>query len=319
MLKAVAAFLIAVGLTLGLLSLVGASPSPQAASAHAEDDIPPRYLRLYQQAARTCPGLPWTVLAAIGSVESDHGRSTMPGVRSGQNSAGAGGPMQFLASTWATYGVDHDGDGRKDRYDPGDAIHGAARYLCAHNAGKGGRDLRRAIWHYNHDDAYVREVLKRAARYASPTTTGSGHGVAVVRAALRWLGTPYSWGGGNANGPTYGTAHGAHIKGFDCSGLALYAWAQVGVRLPRVAADQYNAGRHIPRSQLRPGDLVFFAHNPSNPRTIHHVGIYLSRGRMIHAPQTGDVVRIAKFAGNPYRERQYAGATRPTLTHSRNS
>jgi cell wall-associated NlpC family hydrolase len=320
MLKATAALTLAVTLTLGLISLGGAPgslnaqpTSAGAPSTHAKDDIPPRYLRWYMDAARTCPGLPWNVLAAIGSMESDHGRSTLPGIHSGENSAGAGGPMQFLAATWAAYGVDHDRDGRADRYDPGDAIHGAARYLCANRAGKGGEHLRRAIWHYNHDDAYVREVLKRAARYAAPTPTavGSGHGATAARAALRWLGTPYSWGGGTASGPSYGIAHGARIKGFDCSGLALHAWAQAGVRLPRVAADQYNAGPHIPRSQLRPGDLIFFAHNPGNPRSIHHVGIYLDRGRMIHAPQTGDVVRIAQFAGNPYRERQYAGATRP--------
>ncbi|MFD0535276.1 C40 family peptidase [Actinomadura luteofluorescens] len=85
------------------------------------------------------------------------------------------------------------------------------------------------------------------------------------------------------------------------------------MRLPRVAADQYNAGTHIPRFQLQPGDLLFFAINPRNPATIHHVGIYHGRGRMIHAPHTGDVVRISQFTGNPYRERQYIGAARPAF------
>ncbi|MFI0484365.1 C40 family peptidase [Actinomadura sp. 9N215] len=166
------------------------------------------------------------------------------------------------------------------------------------------------MWQYNHADWYVRKVLAQAARYATPTATGRG--AAAVRAALRWLGTPYSWGGGGPSGPTYGIAHGAGTKGFDCSGLTQYAWARAGVRLPRVAVAQYNTGTHIPRAQLQPGDLLFFATNPANPATIHHVGIYHGRGRMIHAPHTGDVVRISQFTNNPYRERQYVGATRPT-------
>ncbi|MFI0351019.1 NlpC/P60 family protein [Actinomadura sp. 9N407] len=321
MLKALTGGALAFAVPLGLICTAAApgsnaqTSSAGAPTAHAKDDIPTAYLRWYLDAAQTCPGLPWNVLAAIGSVESDHGRSTLPGIHSGQNSAGAGGPMQFLAGTWAAYGIDHNRDGHTNRYDPADAIHGAANYLCANHAGKGGKHLRQAIWHYNHADWYVRKVLDKAADYAAPasapTALGSGHGPTAARAALRWLGTPYSWGGGRPTGPSHGIEHGAHIKGFDCSGLALYAWAQAGVRLPRVAADQYNAGPHVPRSQLRPGDLIFFAHNPSNPRSIHHVGIYLSHGRMIHAPHTGDVVRIAQFAGNPYRENQYAGATRP--------
>ncbi len=304
-------------LPLGLLALAAdRNPAAGAASelagaptAEAKRDIPPAYLRWYLDAAHTCPGLPWNVLAAIGKTESDHGRSTAPGVHTGENHAGAGGPMQFLAATWTAYGVDADHDGRKDRYNPADAIHGAAHYLCANHAGKGGAHLRRAIWHYNHSDTYVRNVLAQAARYATPTT--SRRGATAVRAALRWLGTPYSWGGGGPTGPTYGFAQGTGIKGFDCSGLTQYAWAQAGIRLPRVAADQYNTGTHIPRPQLQPGDLLFFATNPNAPATIHHVGIYYGSGRMIHAPHTGDVVRISQFTGNPYRERQYIGATRP--------
>ncbi|TDB83783.1 hydrolase Nlp/P60 [Actinomadura sp. 7K534] len=285
-----------------------------APTAEAKRDIPPAYLRWYLDAAQTCPGLPWNVLAAIGKIESDHGRSTMPGVQSGENHAGAGGPMQFLAPTWAAHGADGDHDGHKDRYNPADAIHGAANYLCANGAGKGGKHLRRAIWHYNHADWYVRKVLAQAARYAAPTATGRG--ATAVKAALRWLGTPYSWGGGGPSGPTYGIAHGAAIKGFDCSGLTQHAWAQAGARIPRVAADQYNAGTHIPRRALQPGDLLFFASNTDNPATIHHVGIYYGHGRMIHAPHTGDVVRIAQFTGDPHRERQYIGATRPATSHT---
>ncbi|TDD84304.1 lytic murein transglycosylase, partial [Actinomadura rubrisoli] len=248
--KAVAAC--AAALTLPLLLIVlltghntasGADPeSAGAPTAFAKTDIPPAYLRWYQDAAATCPGLPWNILAAIGSVESDHGRSRLPGIHSGQNPAGAGGPMQFLAATWTAYGIDGDHDGRTDRYNPADAIHGAARYLCANHAGKGGRHLYQAIWRYNHADWYVRKVLVQARRYATATSTGSRRGALAVRAALRWLGTPYAWGGGGTTGPGYGIAQGAGIKGFDCSGLAQYAWAQAGIHIPRIAADQYNAG-----------------------------------------------------------------------------
>ncbi|MEV4251979.1 NlpC/P60 family protein, partial [Spirillospora sp. NPDC049652] len=314
MLKAAAAAG-AASLTLLLLLVPSASSSSPgrdvagAPTAQARHDIPPDYLRWYMDAAQTCPGLSWAILAAIGKTESDHGRSPEPGVRSGENYAGAGGPMQFLAATFAAYATDGDDDGRTDRYNPADAIHTAARYLCANGAGKGGTHLRAAIYAYNHSDAYVTGVLALAAKYAVPTATTRGQ--AAVRAALRWLGTPYSWGGGNASGPTRGIAQGANTVGFDCSGLTQYAWARAGIHLARIAADQYRAGPHIPRDQLAPGDLLFFAHNPTNPGTIHHVALYLGNGRMIHAPQTGDVVRTTTFTGNPYREREYVGATRP--------
>ncbi|MGI8333655.1 NlpC/P60 family protein [Actinomadura scrupuli] len=281
-----------------------------APTAYAGKDIPTDYLRWYTAAARTCPGLPWAILAGIGKTESDHGRSHAPGVQSGTNSAGAQGPMQFLAPTWAQYGVDADGDGSKNAYDPADAIYGAANYLC-HSGAHDGTDagIRRALFAYNHAGWYVDLVLKHATHYA--VRVASGQGGVAVQAALRWLGTPYSWGGGGPNGPTYGSGRGAGTKGFDCSGLAQYAWAQAGIHLDRIAAAQYNNGPHVPRDQLRPGDLLFFATNPSKPATIHHVALYFGDGRMIHAPHTGDHVRISPFTGDPTREAEYAGATRP--------
>src|SRR5690606_27990039 len=110
-------------------------------SRSARDDIPEDYLRLYKEhGARV--GVQWNVLAAIGKRETDHGRSTLPGVRSGTNYAGAAGPMQFLISTWGGkpridvrsetvngYASDGDGDGIADVYNPADAILGAARML----------------------------------------------------------------------------------------------------------------------------------------------------------------------------------------------
>ena len=129
-------------------------------------DIPADYLALYQQAATTCPGLSWTVVAAIGSIESSHGRLAAPGVRDGANFAGAMGPMQFLAPTWAAYGVDGDKDGKRDVYNAGDAVFGAANYLCASGGGDPAR-LPDAIWAYNHADWYVDRVLVLALRYGA--------------------------------------------------------------------------------------------------------------------------------------------------------
>jgi membrane-bound lytic murein transglycosylase B len=121
----------------------------------------PLYNAYYHQAATTCPGLSWTVLAAIGQVESGHGRNPS------MSSAGALGPMQFLPSTFASYAVDGDHDGRLDIMSPGDAIYTAAHYLCANGAGGGGQALYDAIWHYNHADWYVQMVLALAQKYAA--------------------------------------------------------------------------------------------------------------------------------------------------------
>jgi hypothetical protein len=144
------------------------APTPGRA---ATAEIPAGYLRLYRSAARRCRGLSWSVLAAIGKVESDHGRSRLPGVRSGWNKAGAAGPMQFgigqgrAGNAWARYGADFDHDGRTSVYDPGDAIPAAARYLCAAGAP---RRLEAALYAYNHSWAYVARVKQLARRYTDP-------------------------------------------------------------------------------------------------------------------------------------------------------
>jgi membrane-bound lytic murein transglycosylase B len=132
----------------------------QPISAFAQSTIPAPYLSLYRSAAGTCAGLPWTVLAGIGAVETGHGANVHRSVK------GAVGPMQFLPSTFAEYGVDGDGDGDADIHNPADAIYSAARYLCLWGAGRGGQALYDAIWAYNHADWYVRLVVQYANAYA---------------------------------------------------------------------------------------------------------------------------------------------------------
>jgi membrane-bound lytic murein transglycosylase B len=146
-----------------------AAPAPKPAarqprpSRAAVADIPADYLRLYRQAG-TRYRIPWSVLAAIGKVESDHGRSRLPGVRSGSNWARACGPMQLgcvphskAGNSWARYGY-----GRP--HDPAQAIPAAARYLVDHGAR---RNLDQAIYAYNHSRTYVARVKQLARRYAS--------------------------------------------------------------------------------------------------------------------------------------------------------
>jgi hypothetical protein len=124
--------------------------------------LPTTYLQLFKEsAARYCPGLSWTVLAAIGQIESADGQNEGP------SSAGALGPMQFEPSTWAQWGIDGFGQtGPPNIMNPYDAVPSAARLLCADGAAQGGQSLYKAIFDYNHADWYVREVLGLAAGYA---------------------------------------------------------------------------------------------------------------------------------------------------------
>ncbi len=154
-------------------------------SARAAREIPALYLSLYQQAAERY-GLDWAILAGIGRVECDHGRDPDPScTREGSvNSAGAGGPAQFIASTWSRYGVDGDGDGRIDRWDPADAIYGMANYL--HASGAPG-DYRKAIFAYNHAGWYVAEVERWASLYRG-AAQGSATSRDVSATTVDWPG-----------------------------------------------------------------------------------------------------------------------------------
>lgn len=140
---------------------------------------------------------------------------------------------------------------------------------------------------------------------------GSSRGDIAAQAAMKMLGVPYSWGGGGPNGPSRGIAQGSGTIGFDCSGLTEYAWAKAGVHTGGSTDPQWRSGVRVPRSQLRPGDLLFFATDPSNPATIHHVGINIDGQRMVHSPRTGRSVEITRWSGDPYREREFIGAVRP--------
>jgi len=295
----VAALMVTV-LILGVATLAaavgGGTPSSTTGSPNGPSPggtapaLPSGWAEMETAAAATCPGLSWSVLAAIGTVESGSGRSTAPGVTSGANSAGAEGPMQFEPSTFAAYAtVGPGGRAPASPYDPIDAVFTAAAMLCADGAGTPA-GLRGAVFAYDHSDAYVDTVLTLSLAFAADPAVDSTV-IATLAFAAGRLGAPYAWGGTGAGG-------------FDCSGLSQAAYAAAGTSLPRVAQDQFGQGPAVPDgSTVQPGDLLFFG---SGPTGVDHVGIYVGSGLMIDAPHAGAVVRTepAGWSG-------LVGATRP--------
>jgi peptidoglycan DL-endopeptidase RipA len=123
---------------------------------------------------------------------------------------------------------------------------------------------------------------------AIPRVYGRQASEYVINRALSQRGVPYSWGGGNAAGASRGIDSGANTVGFDCSGLILYAFAGVGIKLDHYSGSQYNSGRKIPSSQMRRGDVIFYG-----PGGSQHVTLYLGDGQMVEAPYTGSVVKVS--------------------------
>ncbi|MBN2404541.1 MAG: C40 family peptidase [Coriobacteriia bacterium] len=163
------------------------------------------------------------------------------------------------------------------------------------------------------EERQAKLAAERAAALAKSTASNSGSsgraatdpdslGVGrsdVVAIAMQYLGVPYVWGGSSPSG-------------FDCSGLSVYVYNQVGVSLPRTSYSQYKVGQHIDADRLdllAPGDLVFFG-TDGDPSRVHHVGIYVGSGNFIHAPQTGDVVKISSLTERIASRGDYVGASR---------
>lgn len=140
----------------------------------------------------------------------------------------------------------------------------------------------------------------RGGRPFDPAALGAPH-PEVVSIARRYVGrTPYVWGGTTPSG-------------FDCSGLVLYCYRELGIALPRTSRQQYRVGAFIPPDRLdllQPGDLVFFGRG-GDPGRVHHVGIYIGGGDMIHAPQTGELVSVASLTGRIASRGDYVGGVRP--------
>ena len=280
--------------------------------ALAKGAVPAAYSTIVQKWGNLCPALNPALLAAQLYQESGFN----PNARS---AAAAEGIAQFIPGTWATHGIDGNGDGVRNVWDPRDAIPSAASYDCqlasyvkdvpgnltenmlaSYNAGSYAVIKYGGVPPYEETRNYVKTITTLEESFAAPVSRvdPSKQAAGAIYYAQKKLGTPYLWGGN-------GTA--ADSGRFDCSGLTKAAYKSVDVELPRVANDQYNAGPHPKRAELLPGDLVFFSDDLTNSRAIRHVGIYVGGGYMIDAPRTGAVIRF-----DPIDTGDYFGATRVT-------
>jgi cell wall-associated NlpC family hydrolase len=300
-------------------------------STEAANSIPSNYLKWFQRVGLQY-NVPWTVLAGIGKVESNDGRTTLPGVTSASNAFGAAGPMQIgigsaSSNSWGGAPVhpasevvsgvatDEDGDGTASVYDTADAIGGAAKYLVAHGVQQ---NVAAAIFAYNHADWYVQEVLSWASTYAAGGFTiadvNGNNNVGVAAAgtggqSCTQNGQLASFVAPNvivSNAVNYAEAQlgkpylfgGTGPDAFDCSGLILMAYRSAGVNIARTSQQQWKTLPHVPAAQVLPGDLVFFAGSDGTPTAPGHVGLVISKNTMIEAYATGTPVRVSTF-GTP--------------------
>jgi peptidoglycan DL-endopeptidase CwlO len=301
-------------------------------STRGRSSIPSDYLMWYQRVGQQY-GIPWTILAGIGTVESDNGQTTLPGVHSGTNAFGAAGPMQIgvdgaagnqwggapvhpASETVSGVATDENGDGTASVYEPADAIAGAAKYLIAHGVQS---DVSSAVFAYNHLTSYVQDVLSWSSTYATggftvAKVTGCSPANQVLTAvqapnqtvasaiafAEAQLGKPYAWG---SDGP----------DAFDCSGLVMMAYRSAGVYILRTSQEQWASEPRVAPAAVEPGDLVFFAGADGKPTAPGHVGIVIGKNRMIEAYATGFPVRISSYGlpSSPPGDQTVVGFTRP--------
>ncbi|WP_326807122.1 bifunctional lytic transglycosylase/C40 family peptidase [Streptomyces sp. NBC_01775] len=297
--------------------------------------IPPEYAEWVERAGKECKEVSAPLVAAQIAAESGWNPKA-------ESPVGAQGLSQFMPGTWKTWGVDAAGkdgsaepDGTADPFTPGDAIMTQARYDCwlagkvkemglkddptrlllaAYNAGPGAIEQFGGVPLYPETQSYVTKIIASMAEYSGggaggKIEKGGPFGDRVVAYAKKWLGTPYAWGGGGPEGPGRGFAQGANTVGFDCSSLVQYAVyrASDGKTMPpRTSQVQVTAGKPVSRDEMQPGDVIGFALHGS----YDHIGIYLGNGQFIHAPKTGDVVKISQlddsyYASKPQKVRRF--------------
>ncbi len=286
--------------------------------------IPSNYLSWYKKVGQQY-GVPWTILAGIGTVESNNGQTALPGVHSGQNGFGAAGPMQIgiegaSGNSWggapihpasqvvSGVATDEDGNGVASVYDPPDAIAGAAKYLLEFGVQN---SPSAAIFAYNHLQSYVQSVLYYAGQYAGGNFSVAS---AVMPAADSAAGCVQTAGGVPAvQAPTQAVATaitfaeqqlgkpylwgGTGPDAFDCSGLVMMAYRTAGIGIARTSQAQWATEQRVPASQVQPGDLVFFAGADGTTTDPGHVGMVIGNGKMIEAYATGFPIRVSSYAG----------------------
>ncbi|MEO9176868.1 MAG: NlpC/P60 family protein [Gaiellales bacterium] len=322
------------------LQSAGVATTATAPTAVTADSTPPtaastQYDSLIEQAARD-QGVDPALLKGLVQAESGFDNGSV-------SSVGAQGLTQLMPDTARGLGVTNSFDPLQNLEGGARFLAGALKRfggneqlaLAAYNAGPAAVERYGGIPPFAETQAYVPRVLGYAAQYraegfgqtpataattplpaAAPSASALGGGSVsssdaatianaeataptpaaqhAIAVAAQYLGTPYHFGGASP------------ASGFDCSGLAQYAYGQSGVTLPRVAADQFTVGQPVDRASLQPGDLVFFQDSTGY---IHHVGMYLGDDKFIQAPHTGDVVKISSL-DEPYYAGQFAGGRR---------
>ncbi|WP_051722146.1 transglycosylase family protein [Microbispora sp. NRRL B-24597] len=302
----------------------------QAGSGLKPGSVPPAFEPWILKAAGTCPEVTAPLIAAQIENESNFN------VNAHNAGSGADGPTQFIPGTWEAKAVDGDGDGRRDTRNIADAVMSQAAYDCElaqiakadlqqgkltgdltelwlsmYNCGPGATQAQGGVCQNPETQAYVKNIpLNAATKFAAPAAVsgdlpaGGPFGGRAVAAAMKWRGTTYAWGGGNAHGPTKGVGDGGVADsfgdynkiGFDCSGLMIYAIAQASnhtIVLDHYTTNQLNdpRGKPVPLDALQPGDVVFPA--GSDPQ---HVAMFIGNGHIVEAPQSGDVVKVSPLS-----------------------
>jgi cell wall-associated NlpC family hydrolase len=330
------------GLVFLIVVLIGAlagwqsGTEPSGPSPVAIADIPSDYLTLYEQEAARF-GVDWAILAAIGKVECDHGRSQAAGCNppGTVNAKGATGPMQFLGSTWRAgtppmtvpaigppttsttdgYATDGDGDGLANVWDPADAIAGAARLLRANGAPG---DYERALYAYNPSDAYVEAVLAQANEYRAAFAPGA---TASDRVLLAWAVAhvgrfTYNLGPPTDRGGTVQQMQDSEPIGTtcDCSMFTRWAFAQVGIDIGLTTSTQWTANGLLPPGQTpQQTAVVTRGLGPEPPPGGYqpgdliffgvddgpngHVALWLGNGMIVQCSASGDGSNIRPLAG----------------------
>ncbi|MFK0258501.1 NlpC/P60 family protein [Streptomyces sp. NPDC090445] len=309
---------------------IGTWPTAGALRIGGADGVPAAYAPLILAAAAACDqGLPPSILAAQLWAESNFTPNAIS--RTADGNAIAYGIAQFIPATWATQGVDGDGDGDKDVMDPADAIPAQGRMMCSllktakkhpeysgspvelalagYNAGWGRVEQFRGVppadFAAGQTYAYVMKITARSAKYTAP---GDGSGPVdlpagfslppdtptQVRTAVGWA--LQQKGGWYHLGGDCTDAHGpAPTRWCDCSSLVQQAYKAAGIGIPRVTFDQIKLPRQVDLDRPKPGDLVFNAGSDGSAASPGHVGMYIGSGMLIEAPRTGVRTRIVPY------------------------
>lgn len=333
---AAGALLLLIVIVIGGIAGWQSTSAPSGPSAVAVADIPSDYLALYEQAAARY-GIDWAVLAGIGKIECDHGRSQAAGCNppGTVNAKGATGPMQFIGSTWRAgtapmtvpaigqpttstsdgYATDGDGDGLADVWDPADAIAGAARLLHANGAAT---DYRRALHAYNPDDAYVEAVLAQANEYRAAFAPGASTGDRLILAwAVAHVGRfTYNLGPPTDRGGSVQEMQTSEPAGTtcDCSMFTRWAFAQAGIDIGLTTSTQWTANGLLPPGQTPQQTTVVTRGVGSDPPAAGyqpgdliffgvddgpngHVAIWLGNGMIVQCSSSGNGSNIRPLAG----------------------